>query len=998
MSKIKKILLIILSAVFVATCCAAVACSSNKDWRKPAGGITDNGSRDPNNPTGDLPFYYPEGLEKTDEDDEDNAYVIKTQSMGGMPIDNVRVTLRKNGVTVIEGISQNGGVKFGGIEFTDYQISYADLPMGYYEAEGTVYTISADKLSVTSRFTSSVISTSMPSGWVYNMGDVMYNFRYTDYNGTTLVLSDLLKEKKAVVLNFWATWCSPCASEFPALNNAYNKYKNDIEVIALSIDSSDTNEVINTYKTKMGLDFFMANDNLNLASSLGGRASVPTTVIIDRYGIIAFRHVGSIPSDLEWEARFREYTSDDYTQDPEQITGGITGTDEPIKPYDFLTFDPIDNNAFNQAFLHSSMTEALEYASPAEDTNDGMYNWPFQVADDAANGSYIRPTNVGTYSYDGKKYATDNTWSILHTSLTIEADQTLWVDVRYNTESGNDILYVIINNSTVNGFSGSGQNNNWANGGWDTVQLYASTRSTTLDISIMYYKSTIGSPDDEFVGLKNLKITTLDIYSPEALDIRSELSDVEDDGSFTYKDVYLADDGFYHVMEGNVEDPANDSIIFVDIMYITLWQDRHIRNFSLRSNDGYSLLPSLYQISFWLFGGSVSNFGYGSAATKTILDCFYVQDGSMENLTPVNEAVKDALIAFTQHAFDNSQVFGNYYTNGYNENTWLELCCYYRTVGLGKGYHTADEHEGCKAHTNPGAGRILQYAIELKEGINHVDTSIAASVNFMNGVFYRLDTFAGTGVYRIRSLREYVEGDTVDPYILVWGSNSNAYNGNPLVEQDDSQGVERFSDNYSYNFDVLIYLRAGEYVYPQITTRMVESPGQFDVSVQYLGAEYWEFRSASTTEGMWVGDASSAVYGAISSTLSGPVDPTDGKTQNHYHLLRNGEVGSVIYIDFIHANYFDQNGNSLADMIERGAFDFADGSYTSKMQEFLRKALDKDEDDPTYGMIEANDKLVKYLATFMQQESKEEAYNSGYWKAFAYYYQYYGATEWVEMY
>lgn len=989
MSKIRKILLILLSAVFVSTCCVAVACSGNKDWREPADGVTDNGRIDPNNPTGNLPFYYPEGLEKDDEVDSTNAYVINTVSMGGMPINNVRVTLSRNGATVIEGISQNGGVMFGGIEFTDYDISYSDLPMGYSESEGTVYSISADNLSVTSVFASAVISSYMPSGWTYSMGDVMYNFRYTDYNGNTVVLSELMETKKAVVLNFWATWCGPCASEFPALNSIYKKYKDDVEVIALSIDSSDTNEAINTYKNNMGLDFFMANDNAGLASSMDGKASVPTTVIIDRYGVIAFRHVGSIPSELEWETRFKEFTSPNYQQSFTDVADGEIGA-ETVAPYDFLEFEPISNNAFNQAFLDSSITEALEYSSPAEDTNDGKYNWPFQVAEDSVNGSYIKPTNVGVYTHDGKEYKTDNSWSILKTSLKIETDQTLWVDVKYNTESGNDQLYIVINNSTVNGFVGSGKNANWETGGWDTVELYTATRPTTLDISITYNKSVSSSPDDEFVGLKNLKITSLDVNSPDALDIRSELS-YEVNGEYVYEEVYLADDGFYHIKEGFGKHPETDSIVFVDIMYETLWKDRHISNYKLRNPDGYSLMSSLYNISYWSADGNTSDFGYGKTETRTILDCFYVQDSSMETLTPVNQAVREALEAFVQYAFDNSeQLFGSYYENGHNENTWLELCSYYRTLGLGD--HTDGNHK-CKAHTNTGAGKILQYAIELGEGETLVDTSIGASLNFMYGAFYKLDAFKGTGVYRIRSLRDYVEGDTVDPYIVVWGANTNAYDDTPIVQQDESLGIESFGDEYSLNFDVFIYLQEGEYVYPQITTRLVESPGEYKVSVEYLGDEYWQFRTASTDSGLWVGSSDeNAVYASISSTLSGPNNDV------FYHLLNGGEAGSVIYIDFIHTNYFDQNGNSLRDLIERGAFEFSDGSYTDKMNSYLARALAKDENDPTYGMIEAEEKLVRYLTSYMQAETGEESYNSGYWKAFAYYYQYYGSAEWAEMY
>lgn len=989
MSKIRKILLICLTAVCVVfSCFALAACSGGKDWREPSGGVVDNGNTDPNNPKGDLPFYYPEGYNPNDGPQE-NAYVIRTVSMGGLPVNGVHVTVSKNGQTVIEGISQNGGVKFGGIDFTDYELTYSELPQGYREdSEGTVYSLSANSLEVTSRFNSSVISSNMPSGWNYNMGDVMFNFSYTDYNGWTVTLSELLQTKKAVVLNFWATWCGPCASEFPSLNRTYSKYKNDLEIIALSIEANDTNQVIDTYKNSFTpeLDFFMAYDNLGLASSLGGTSSVPTTVIIDRYGAIAFRHVGAITSDLEWETRFREFTSESYTQNPENVTGGETGDKEPLAPYDFLEFEPISDNAFNQAFLDASMTQDLHYYGPAADTRDGKYNWPFQVKENSLDGMFITPTNLGTYEKPGtaEKYGTDNTWSILFTDVILEADETLTVDVRLNTESGNDVLYIIMNNSSVGAYKGSGTTD-----GWETIELFKATRPTALNLSIMYYKNTVATQPGEFVGLKNLKIVKFDPNTSEPIDLRTELSTENADGSYNYLPVYLADDGFYHVQQGATPNPKSDSMLFVDIMFTTLWTDRHISGYSLRSEDGQNLLPSLYQISFWLFGNASANFGYGEKESKAILDCFYVQDGEIDWLTPVNAEIKTALEAFAQYAYEHSQLFGpDIYQNGHNEDTWLELCNYYRTLG---GDHTAEDHV-CKAHTNSGAGKILKYAIDMVEGINHVDTTIAASVNFMNGVFYKLEAFKGAGVYRIRSLRPFAEGDRVDPYIIVWGANSDAFRDRPIVEQDDSQSVERFT-NYSYNFDVYLYLKEGEYVYPQITTRAVESPGQYDVDVEYLGTEYWYFRAASTADGQWSwadDSAQDTVYSAIQTGLSGPNNDV------HYHVLSNGDFGSVVYIDFIHANYYDQNNNSLKDMVDRGLFNFTEINYTDTMNTYYSQATAKDPSDPTYGMVEADDLLVQILSAFLQSHSGE-GMKTGIWKAFAYYYQYYGPTLWADM-
>src|SRR5689334_24526735 len=63
-----------------------------------------------------------------------------------------------------------------------------------------------------------------------------------DLNGGHHKLSDY--KGKVVVLNFWATWCVPCASEMPLLNQVQKHYGDKIIVLAASIDDeSDRNKL-----------------------------------------------------------------------------------------------------------------------------------------------------------------------------------------------------------------------------------------------------------------------------------------------------------------------------------------------------------------------------------------------------------------------------------------------------------------------------------------------------------------------------------------------------------------------------------------------------------------------------------------------------------------------------------------------------------------------------------------------------------------------------------
>jgi thiol-disulfide isomerase/thioredoxin len=75
----------------------------------------------------------------------------------------------------------------------------------------------------------------IPAGtYLYN-GDQMYDFTFTDIDGQTHNLASELQEKKMVVLNFFASWCGPCVSEFPAMQTAYAKYDDKASLFALTI-------------------------------------------------------------------------------------------------------------------------------------------------------------------------------------------------------------------------------------------------------------------------------------------------------------------------------------------------------------------------------------------------------------------------------------------------------------------------------------------------------------------------------------------------------------------------------------------------------------------------------------------------------------------------------------------------------------------------------------------------------------------------------------------
>jgi len=146
----------------------------------------------------------------------------------------------------------------------------------------------------------------------YKIGDVVCDFTVTATNGNEYRISDLLKEKKAVVLNFWFINCGPCRMEFPYLQQAYEEYSDKIEVLALNpVDGTD--EKIALYAEENSLGFPMASVSFDWESAMNIHG-YPTTVVIDRYGMISFIHTGSITEKDTFVRLFEYYSSDDYVQ------------------------------------------------------------------------------------------------------------------------------------------------------------------------------------------------------------------------------------------------------------------------------------------------------------------------------------------------------------------------------------------------------------------------------------------------------------------------------------------------------------------------------------------------------------------------------------------------------------------------------------------------------------------------------------------------------------
>jgi thiol-disulfide isomerase/thioredoxin len=156
------------------------------------------------------------------------------------------------------------------------------------------------------------ISTTQPTDSVdvgFALGQKMPDLTVTTSDGQERNVSQLLREKELVVLNFWFENCSWCQKEFPAMELGYQQYKDHVEILA--VNPVDGGENISAFAESSSYSFPMASCSRDLALAFG-IGGYPTSVFIDREGRISLIHAGAITDSNVFYQVFEHYTSEDY--------------------------------------------------------------------------------------------------------------------------------------------------------------------------------------------------------------------------------------------------------------------------------------------------------------------------------------------------------------------------------------------------------------------------------------------------------------------------------------------------------------------------------------------------------------------------------------------------------------------------------------------------------------------------------------------------------------
>ena len=121
------------------------------------------------------------------------------------------------------------------------------------------------------------------------------DFETADASGARFRLSDYMG--KVILLNFWASWCTPCKTEIPWFVEFQRTYGDkDFVVIGVSMDEGGW-KAVRPVMDAQKINYRVAIGDRELAKQYGGLESLPQSMLIDRKGLVLVKHIGITSRD-----------------------------------------------------------------------------------------------------------------------------------------------------------------------------------------------------------------------------------------------------------------------------------------------------------------------------------------------------------------------------------------------------------------------------------------------------------------------------------------------------------------------------------------------------------------------------------------------------------------------------------------------------------------------------------------------------------------------------
>ncbi len=132
------------------------------------------------------------------------------------------------------------------------------------------------------------------------VGNLAPDFQLQNLDGQAVSLSDF--RGKPVLVNFWASWCPPCRSEMPYIQEIYEEWS-DKGLVILAVDIGESPSTVENFMQSYNLTFPALLD-INQAVALEYNIrGIPTTFLIDKDGIIQDKMIGAFQNKTQIENR-----------------------------------------------------------------------------------------------------------------------------------------------------------------------------------------------------------------------------------------------------------------------------------------------------------------------------------------------------------------------------------------------------------------------------------------------------------------------------------------------------------------------------------------------------------------------------------------------------------------------------------------------------------------------------------------------------------------------
>lgn len=405
---------------------------------------------------------------------QNNEYFVSVKNAGGMPMAELFVYVYEdvslNKLLRFTQTDENGEAQFS-LDYSDkYAVVVKGVPEGYKVEESYVFEDRIANVVLTSSVKKGVDFTTAS----LKLGDVMPDFTITSTDGTEYTLSEVLKTKKMVLLNFWHNY-DILAAEMQYMEEVYQQYKSKGEILAVT-PSNDTS-AIKAYKKKNSLSFPMAQMPGTWTNAFNIQG-YPTKVVIDRYGVICLIEAGTITSKRPFEEIFKHFATDNYEQ---KIFNSVN---------DLVTDQKTIVANETSEYLFATLTTPFAPIKFSNVKGEGAeFTWPFTVTIKDGKKA-VKASNSGV----------DASYAILIAEVTLKKGMSLALDCLVSSEKNKDILYIIVDDEPVYEISGT-------NTEWKTYYPIKATKDGAYNVVISYIKSDDGAAGEDTAYIRNFRIT-----------------------------------------------------------------------------------------------------------------------------------------------------------------------------------------------------------------------------------------------------------------------------------------------------------------------------------------------------------------------------------------------------------------------------------------------------------------------------------------------------------